>query len=75
MSTPSLGSAGNGAGGEIFYVTGNLWGMSEIQHQWPVLIRRMGQLASRFTDSERQRAEEAANAAAVQAAQRAEKER
>ena len=36
----------------------------------------MGQLASRFTDSERQRAEEATkNAAAMQAAQKAEEER
>ena len=40
-----------------------------------VLSRQLGQLASRFTDSERQRAEEAANAAAMQAAQKAEEER
>ena len=40
--------------------------MSKIQQQLAV---------SRFTDSERQRAEEAANAAAMQAAQKAEEER
>ena len=34
----------------------------------------MGQLASRLADSERQRAEETANAVAMQAAQRAEEE-
>ena len=35
----------------------------------------MPQLVSRFTDSERHRAEDAANAAAMQAARKAEKER
>ena len=75
MSTPSSGSAGNGAGGEIFDVNGDLGSMSEVQQQLTVLSRQLGQLASRFTDSERQRAEEAANAAAIQAAQKAEEER
>ena len=65
MSTPSSGSAGNGAGGESFDVHGDLGGMSEIQEQLAVLSRQLGQLASRFTDSERQRAEEAATAAAA----------
>ena len=46
--------------------------MSEIQQQLSSLSRQMGQLASRLADSERQRAEETANAAALQAAQRAE---
>ena len=72
MSTPSSGSAGNGAGGERFDVQGGLGSMSEIQQQLAVLSRQLGQLASRFTDSERQRAEEAATAAAIQAAQKAE---
>ena len=75
MSTPSSGSAGNGAGGERLYVHGDLGGMSEIQQQLVVLSRQLGQLATRFTDSERQRAEEAAIAAAIQAAQKAEEER
>ena len=70
MSTPSSGSAGNGAGGEILDVHGNLGGMSEIQQQLVVLS-----IATRFTDSERQRAEEAATAAAIEAAQKAEEER
>ena len=42
--------------------------MSEIQQEFSVLSRQMGQLASRFTDSERQIVEEAANATAMQAA-------
>ena len=46
--------------------------MSEIQQQLSVLSRQLGQLASRFTDSERQRSGEVANAAAMQAAQKAE---
>ena len=75
MSTPSSGSASNGAGGEIFDVNGDLGSMSEVQQQLTVLSRQLGQLASRFTDSEWQRAEEAANAAAIQAAQKAEEER
>ena len=49
--------------------------MFEIQQQLAVLSRQLGQLASRFIDSERQRAEEAATAAAMQAAQKAEEER
>ena len=49
--------------------------MSKIQQQLSVISRQMEQLASRFTDSERQRAEEATNAAAMQAAQKAEEER
>ena len=50
--------------------------MSEIQQQLTVLSRQLGQLASRFTDSERQRAGETANnATAMQAAQKAEEER
>ena len=44
------------------------------QQQLSVLSRKNGQLAPRFTDSERQRAEEAANAAAMKAAQKAEEE-
>ena len=75
MSTPSSGAAGNGAGGERFDVQGDLGSMSEIQQQLAVLSRQLGQLASRFTDSERQRAEKAATAAAIQAAQKAEEER
>ena len=75
MSTPSLRSAGNGAGGERFDVPGNLESMSEIQQQLSALSRQMGQLASRFIDSERRRAEEAANAAASQTAQKVEEER
>ena len=75
MSTRSSGSAGNGAGGERFDVRGDLGGMSEIQQQLTVLSRQPGQLASRFTDSERQRAEEAALAAAMQTAQKAVEER
>ena len=46
--------------------------MSEVQQQLTMLSRQLGQLASRFTDSERQRAEEAATAAAMQASQEAE---
>ena len=49
--------------------------MSEIQHQLTVLSRQMGQLASRLTDSDRQRAEGVVNAAALQAAQKAEEKR
>ena len=75
MSNSSPGSAGNGVGGERFDVHGDLGSMSEIQLQLAILSRQMGQLASRFTDSERQRAEEAANAAAMQAAHKAEEER
>ena len=75
MSTPSSGAAGIGAGGEILDVHGDLGGMSKIQQQLVVLNRQLGQLATRFTDNERQRAEEAATAAAVQAAQKAEVER
>ena len=75
MSTPSSGPAGNGAGGEGFHLHGDLGGISEIQQQLSVLSRQMEQLASRFTDSGRQRAEEAANAAIVQAAQKIEEER
>ena len=70
MSTPSSGSASNGADGERFDVPGDLGSMSEIQQKLSALSRRMGQFASRFTDSERQRAEEAANAAAMQAARK-----
>ena len=75
MSTPSSGSAGNRAGGERFDVHGDLGSMSEIQQQLAVLSRQSGQLVIRFTDSERQRAEEAATTAAIQAAQKAEEER
>ena len=75
MSTPSSGAAGNGAGGERLDVHGDLGGMSEIQQQLAVLSRQLGQLATRFTDSEWQRAEEAATAAAIQAAQKSEEER
>ena len=75
MSTPSSELARNGAGGEIFGVHGNLGGMSKIQQQVTVLSRQLGQLASRFTDSERQRAEEAANSAPMQAAHKAEEGR
>ena len=60
MSTPSPGSAGNGTGGERFDVHEDLGSMSEIQQQLTVMSRQLGQLASRFTDSQRQRAEEAA---------------
>ena len=49
--------------------------MSEIQQQLVVLYRQLGQLVTRFTDNERQRAEEAATAAAIQAAQKTEVER
>ena len=75
MPTPSSGSAGNGAGGERLDVHGDLGGMSEIQQQLAVLPRQLGQLATRFTDSERQRTEEAATPAAIQAPQKAEEER
>ena len=75
MSTPSSGSAGNGAGGERFDVHGDLGGMSEIQQQLTVLSRQTGQLTSRFTYSERQRAEGAAHVAAMQAAPKAKEER
>ena len=75
MSTPSSGSAGNGAGGKRFDVQGDLGSMSEIQQELAVLSRQVGQLATRFTDSERQRVEEAATAAAIQAAQKTEEER
>ena len=49
--------------------------MSEIQQQLAVLPKQLEQLASRFIDSERQRAEEAATVAAIRAAQSAEGER
>ena len=75
MSTPSSGSAGNGAGGERLGDHGDLGGMFEIQQQLAILSRQLGQLASRFTDSKRQRAEEAATSAAIQAAQKADEER
>ena len=75
MSAPSSRSADNGAGGDRFYVHGDLGGISEIQQQLSILSRQMGQLASHFTDSERQRTEEVANAAAMQTVQKAEKER
>ena len=75
MSTPSSGSAGNGDGGERFDVDGVLGSMFEVQQQLAVLSRQLGQLASRFIDSERQRAEEAATAAPMQPAQKAEEER
>ena len=68
MSTSSSGSAGNRAGGDRFDVDGDLEIMFEIQQQLTVLSRKLGQLASCFTDSERQRAKEAAHAAAMQAA-------
>ena len=75
MSTPSSEATGNGAGHERFDVQGDLGSMSEIQQQLAVLSRQLGQLATRFTESERQRAEEAATATAIQAAQKAEEER
>ena len=75
ISTPISGSVGSGADGKRFDVLGNLGGMSEIQHQLTVLSRQMGQLASRLTDSDRQRAEGVVNAAALQAAQKAEEKR
>ena len=75
MSTPSSGSTGNGAGGERFDVPEDLRSMSEIQLQLSVHSRQMRQLVPSFKDSERQRAEEAANAAAMQVAQKAEEER
>ena len=75
MSTPSSGSTGNGAGGERFDVSGDLRSMPEIQQQLSVHSRQMRQLVPRFKDSKRQRAEEAANAAAMQVAQKAEEER
>ena len=49
--------------------------MSEIQQQLAVMSRQLRQLATRFTDSERQRAEEAVTAAAIQAAQKPDEER
>ena len=49
--------------------------MSELQQQLTVLSRQVGHLASRFTDCEWQRPEETANAAAMQAVQKAEEER
>ena len=75
MSTPSLGSAGNGAGGERFDVPGNLGSMSEIQQQLTILSRQLRELVSRFTDNEWRRAEEAANAAAMEAGHKVEEER
>ena len=65
MSTPSSGSAGNGAGGERFDVHGNLASMFEVQQQLAVLSRQLGQLASRLIDSEWQQVEKAATAAAM----------
>ena len=53
----------------------SLGGMSEIQQQLSALSRQMGQLASLVEKRERQRAEETANAAVMQAAQRAKEER
>ena len=58
MSTPSSELSGSGAGGERFDVHGDLRDMSEIPPQLVVLSRQLGQLASCFTDRERQRAEE-----------------
>ena len=75
MFTPSSGAAGIGAGGERLDVHGDLRGMSKIQQQLVVLYRQLRQLATLFTDNERQRAEEAATAAAIQAAQKAEVKR
>ena len=75
MSTPSSGSTGNCAGGERLGVHGDLGGMSEIQQQLTILSRQLGQLASRFADSKRQRTEEVATSATIQAAQKAEEER
>ena len=75
MSTPSSGSAGNGAGGERLDLHEDLGSMSEIQLQLTVASRQLRQLASLFTDSEGQQSEEAANPAAMQAAQKAEEER
>ena len=75
MSTPSSESAGNGAGGERIAVHGDLESMFEIQQQLAVLSRQMEQLVSRFADSERQRPQEAANAAAMRAAQKSQEER
>ena len=50
--------------------------MSEFQQQQlSTLSRQMGQLTSRLVDSERQRVEEAANATAMQAAQKAKEDR
>ena len=52
--------------------------MSEIPQQLTALSRQLGQVlivSSFIDDSERQRAEEAANAAAMQAAQKVEEER
>ena len=75
MSTPSPGPVGNGTGDKRFDVHGDLGSMSEIQQQLTVLYRQLGQLALRFTDSERQRAEVTAIAAAIQAAQKSEEDR
>ena len=74
MPTPNSGSAGNGAGAEIFDVPGNLGSISEIQHELTVLSRQMGQLALRLTYRERQREEESVNATTMQVAQKAEEE-
>ena len=49
--------------------------MFEIQQELAVLSRQMGQLTSHFTDSDRQRAEEAVHVAAIQAAYKSEEER
>ena len=75
MSTSSSRSTGTGAGGERFDVPGDLGSMPKIQQQLIVLCRQFLHLASRFTEIERQRLEEAANAAAMQAAQKVEEER
>ena len=75
MPTPSPGSVGNGTGDEKFDVHGDLGSMFEFQQQLIVLSRQLVQLASRFTYSQRQRGEEAAITAVIQAAQKAEKER
>ena len=61
----------------VYYVHTKLGigSMSEIQQQLAELSRPMRQLASRFTYSERQRTEETANAAVMQAAQKDKEER
>ena len=75
MSKPSSGSTSNGAGSERLDAPEDLGSMSEIQQQLSVHSRQMGQILLRFTDSERHRAEEAANAAAMQVAEKAEEAR
>ena len=75
MSTSSSGSADSDAGDARFNVPGVLGSKSEIQQQLSVILRQIVQLASCLTDSERQRAGKAVNAAAMQAASKAEEER